>query len=112
VSLMDRASRSLTRNRSKSTGRSDDNSSEPWSPAGSFGPFSYSVDSTGLGVIPAGCNIDGTTGQDGTCQSFFYVISPTKAVVIDATSSVTTPTRISRPRISRKSTRSNQTGVD
>jgi hypothetical protein len=71
-------------------GTSDDNSSGTLSPAGSFGPFSYSVDSTGLGVIPAGCNIDGTTGQDGTCQSFFYVISPTKAVVIDATSSVAT----------------------
>jgi hypothetical protein len=67
---------------------SDNNSSGTLNPAGSFGPFSYSVDSTGLGLIPAGCNIDGTTGQDGTCQSFFYIISATKAVVIDATSSV------------------------
>jgi hypothetical protein len=67
---------------------SDNNSSGTLNPAGSFGPISYSVDSTGLGVIPAGCSIDGTTGQDGTCQSFFYIISSTKAVVIDATSSV------------------------
>src|ERR1700687_4506053 len=36
----------------------------------------YSVDPTGLGVIPAGCSILG-----GTCQTIFYVISPTKAVV-------------------------------
>ena len=69
---------------------SDNNSSGTLNPAGSFGPISYSVDSTGLGVIPAGCSIDGTTGQNGTCQSFFYIISPTKAVVIDATSSATT----------------------
>jgi hypothetical protein len=69
---------------------SDNNSSGTLNPAGTFGPISYSVDSTGLGVIPAGCNIDGTTGQDGTCQSLFYILSPTKAVVIDATSSVAT----------------------
>ena len=69
---------------------SDNNSSGTLNPAGSFGPLSYSVDSTGLGVIPAGCNIDGTTGQNGTCQSFFYVLSPTKAVVVDATSSTAT----------------------
>jgi hypothetical protein len=69
---------------------SDNNSSGTLNPAGSFGPVSYSVDSTGLGVIPAGCSIDGTTGQNGTCQSFFYVLSPTKAVVVDATSSTAT----------------------
>jgi hypothetical protein len=72
------------------SGTTDDNSSGNLSPANAFGPFAYSVDSTGLGVIPAGCSIDGTTGQNGTCQTFFYIISPTKAVVIDATSSTTT----------------------
>ena len=71
------------------SGTSDDNSSGNLSPANTFGPFTYSVDSTGLGVIPAGCSIDGTTGQNGTCQTFFYIISPTKAVVVDATSSTT-----------------------
>ena len=68
---------------------SDSNSSGTLNPAGSFGPIAYSVDSTGLGLFPAGCSIDGTTGQNGTCQAFFYLISPTKAVVIDATGSVT-----------------------
>jgi hypothetical protein len=43
--------------------------------------FTYSVDSTGLGYIPASC----TPGTN--CQTFFYIISPTKAVVMDATSS-------------------------
>jgi hypothetical protein len=71
------------------SGTSDNNSSGTLNPAGSFGPIGYSVDSTGLGLLPAGCSIDGTNGQDGTCQSVFYVISPTKAVVIDATGSVT-----------------------
>jgi hypothetical protein len=66
----------------KINGTTDNNSSGSLSPANSFGPFSYSVDSTGLGVIPSGCNIDG-----GTCQTFFYVVSPTKAVVLDGTPS-------------------------
>jgi hypothetical protein len=73
------------------SGTSDNNSSGTLNPANTFGPSSYSVDSTGLGVIPAGCSIDGAVETDGTCQNVFYIISPTEAVVIDATSS-TTPT--------------------
>jgi large repetitive protein len=70
-------------------GTSDNNSSGTLNPGNTFGPMSYSVDSTGLGLIPAGCSVDGTTGQNGTCQNFFYMISPTRAVVVDATSSTT-----------------------
>ncbi|HXM98965.1 MAG TPA: Ig domain-containing protein, partial [Candidatus Dormibacteraeota bacterium] len=46
----------------------------------------YSVDPTGLGVIPAGCSILG-----GTCQTIFYVISPTKAVVFTVQPTNTNP---------------------
>ena len=70
----------------QANGTSDNNSSGTLNPANTFGPASYSVDATGLGVIHAGCSIDG-----GTCQTVIYLISPTKAVVMDATSS-TTPT--------------------
>jgi hypothetical protein len=76
----------------KINGTTDNNSSGSLSPANSFGPFGYSVDSTGLGVIPSGCNIDG-----GTCQTFFYVVSPTKAVVLDGTPS--TPPAVTNPHL-------------
>jgi Putative Ig domain len=46
--------------------------------------FTYSIDSTGLGVIPSGCTISATST---TCQTILYVISPTRAVVMDTTSS-------------------------
>lgn len=46
--------------------------------------FTYSVDSTGLIHIPTGCTVSSTST---TCQTLIYVISPTKAVVMDATSS-------------------------
>src|SRR4029077_9132669 len=71
----------FNKNTAQVTGTSDGNSSGSLTAGNSFGPFGYSVDSTGLGLIPAGCNLDGTngTGQDGTCQTFFYIISPTKA---------------------------------
>jgi hypothetical protein len=42
--------------------------------------FTFSIDSTGLGVIPSGCSISLTPT---TCQTVFYVISPTKAVIMD-----------------------------
>jgi hypothetical protein len=48
--------------------------------------FTYSIDSTGLGTIPSSgssCTISATTT---TCQTVFYVISPTKAVIMDTTS--------------------------
>jgi hypothetical protein len=49
--------------------------------------FNYSIDSTGLGMIPASgssCTISATST---TCQTVFYVISPTKAVIMDTQSS-------------------------
>lgn len=48
-------------------------------------PFSqtYSIDATGLGVIPASCTIV------TNCQTIFFVISPTKAVVFDVQASAT-----------------------
>jgi Putative Ig domain len=45
--------------------------------------FTYAIDSTGLGVIPSGCTISATST---TCQTILYVISPTKAVVMDTSS--------------------------
>jgi len=53
-------------------------------------PFSstYSIDSTGLGVIPSGCS---TTVVPTTCQTVFYMISPTKALVMDVDPSSTNP---------------------
>jgi len=49
--------------------------------------FNYSIDSTGLGMIPASgssCTISATST---TCQTVFYIISPTKAVIMDTQSS-------------------------
>jgi hypothetical protein len=49
--------------------------------------FNYAIDSTGLGMIPSSgssCTISATTT---TCQTVFYVISPTKAVIMDTQSS-------------------------
>jgi hypothetical protein len=42
--------------------------------------FSYSIDATGLMHIPSGCSI---TATPTTCQTVLYVISPTKAVILD-----------------------------
>jgi hypothetical protein len=44
--------------------------------------LTYSIDSTGLGTIPSGCSISVTP-----CDTIFYVISPTRAVVMDPQSS-------------------------
>jgi hypothetical protein len=43
--------------------------------------MSYSIDSTGLVSIPSGCAI---TATSTTCQAILYVISPTKAALMDA----------------------------
>ena len=40
----------------------------------------YSLDGTGLALIPSGCSI---TVTPITCDTAFYVVSPTKAVVMD-----------------------------
>ncbi len=45
--------------------------------------LTYSIDSTGLGLIPSGCSISVTPP---TCDTAFYVISPTKAVAMDVQS--------------------------
>ena len=46
--------------------------------------LTYSIDSTGLGMFPSGCSIAVTPP---TCQQIFYVISPTRAVLINTQSS-------------------------
>ncbi len=61
-------------------GTSDDNGFGSQTPNNAFGPQSYSVDPTGLGVSPAECTVGGTGGSG--CQIAFYIISPSKAVVI------------------------------
>src|SRR2546427_392313 len=62
----------------------DDNSSGGLSPNATFNQ-TYSVDSTGLGHLPANCTI-GTT-----CQNVFYIVSPAKAVVINVNTTQTNP---------------------
>jgi hypothetical protein len=71
------------------SGTSDDNSNgSPPSPNNPFGPQGYSIDSTGLGLVPSGCTISATST---TCQMIFYVISPTKAVVMAVGSTNSNP---------------------
>jgi hypothetical protein len=77
------------------TGTSDDNSTGN---GGTLNPgqsiiYTYAIDSTGTGVIPAGC-----TFTAGTCDFIFMVISPPSAsspfgevVLMDASSSNTYP---------------------
>jgi hypothetical protein len=73
------------------SGISDGNSNGSQSLANPFGPQSYSIDSTGLVSTPSGCTILATST---TCQTLIYVISPTKAVVMDIGSTNNTNTRI------------------
>ena len=46
--------------------------------------LTYSIDSTGLGMFPSGCSI---SVAPPTCNQIFYVVSPTKAVLINTQSS-------------------------
>lgn len=62
------------------SGTTDDNVGGTVSLNNVFGPFTYSVDGTGFGMIPSGCTIGGS--GSGGCQAIFYVVSPTKAVVM------------------------------
>jgi hypothetical protein len=66
----------------------EDDNSDGTLTVGSAQNFTYSVDSTGLGEIPVppatSCTV---SASSTTCQTLFYLISPTKAVVLDATSS-------------------------
>jgi hypothetical protein len=65
------------------TGTSDDNSSGTLNADKAF-TGTYSIDSTGQGLVPAGCTI-GTT-----CNNIFFLISPTRFVLLD-TSNDTNP---------------------
>ncbi|MGC2636540.1 MAG: Ig-like domain-containing protein [Acidobacteriaceae bacterium] len=47
---------------------------------GTMQSLTYSIDSTGLGLIPAGCSISTTPI---TCDTMFYIVSPTQAVIMD-----------------------------
>ncbi|HVB85752.1 MAG TPA: putative Ig domain-containing protein [Candidatus Dormibacteraeota bacterium] len=64
------------------TGASDDNSGG-FLTVGQTINQSYTIDSTGLGLSPSGCTINSTSTN---CKTIFYVISPTKAAIIDPTS--------------------------
>lgn len=65
-------------------GTSDDNSNGSQSLANPFSQ-TYSVDSTtGLIHVPSACTV---SAASTTCQTLIYIISPTKAVVMDTTSS-------------------------
>jgi hypothetical protein len=61
-------------------GTTDDNLTGTLSPANTI-TKTYSVDANGLGSVPSGCTI-GTIGTGG-CQQIFYVISGTKAVLMN-----------------------------
>jgi hypothetical protein len=68
-------------------GTSDDNSTGNLSPGGTF-TDTFSIDSTGLALISSGCTIGATST---TCQTAIYVISPTRAIVMDVKSTSTNP---------------------
>jgi len=68
-------------------GTSDTNSSGTLSPD-NLDTANYAINSTGVGLIPAGCTLTGTSAN---CELLFIVISPTRAVLIKVKSSDTTP---------------------
>jgi Putative Ig domain len=65
------------------TGSADDNSDGSLYIAQPISQ-SYTIDSTGLGLSPSGCTYNATST---TCTTIFYVVSPTKAIILDPTSS-------------------------
>jgi hypothetical protein len=67
------------------TGAIDNNSSGTLS-AGKAITSTYSIDSTGLGLLPAGCSITG-----GTCQDVLFIVSPSKAVLLETASGKKNP---------------------
>ena len=69
-------------------GTSDKNNSGTLSPDNATGSISYAINSTGVGLLPAGCTL---TGVSANCENLFIVISPTKAVLLKVKSSNTTP---------------------
>ena len=58
----------------------DENGSGGAPTLGTQQSFTYSIDSTGQGLIPSGCSL---TATPITCNDVFFVISPTRAVVMD-----------------------------
>ncbi len=68
-------------------GTSDKNSSGGLSPD-NLAASSYAINSTGVGLFPAGCTLTGTSAN---CENLLIVISPTKAVLLKVKSSNTTP---------------------
>jgi hypothetical protein len=48
----------------------------------------YAINSTGVGLIPAGCTL---TGASANCENLFVIISPTRAVILSVKSTNTTP---------------------
>lgn len=67
------------------TGTNDRNVSGALSAGNAFSA-TYSIDSTGLGLMPANCSISG-----GTCQNIFFIISPTKWILMETASGKTNP---------------------
>ena len=74
----------VTFNAGNVTGTNDKNSGGTLNAGGSISD-TYSIDATGLGSIPANCTL-GTN-----CGNFFFVISPTKIVLLGADPSSTDP---------------------
>ncbi len=58
----------------------DDNSQGTLTP-GSSQTQTYSINSTGVGLLPSGCTL---TGSGGNCDTLLVVISPTKLVAMSA----------------------------
>ncbi len=69
-------------------GTSDKNNSGGPVPDNPTGSTTYAINSTGVGLLPAGCTLTGTSAN---CENLFIVISPTKAVLLKVKSSNTTP---------------------
>jgi putative Ig domain-containing protein len=68
-------------------GTSDKNSSGGLSPD-NLATSSYAINSTGVGLFPAGCTL---TGTGANCENLLIVISPTRAVLLKVKASNTTP---------------------
>jgi hypothetical protein len=69
-------------------GTTDKNNSGGPVPDNATGSISYAINSSGVGLLPAGCTL---TGASANCENLFIVISPTKAVLLKVKSSTTTP---------------------
>jgi len=69
-------------------GTTDKNNSGGPVPDNATGSISYAINSTGVGLLPAGCTL---TGTGANCENLFIVISPTRAVLLKVKPSNTTP---------------------